>query len=1553
MRIGDILAFNKKSYFNGAIQAEWFYDKRLAGDIAASYVFHGPRYYGVSSQDVQSGQHLLMDTVSYTSMIAGHISSGQANSFIMTIAGYGTGKSHLAVTLGALFSGHDQSRRLILENIKSVEYTKGEEIAAELGDARTLVIALNGMNNFNLDHEVLTCARKALQQHGLDGDMLREITKAYSLAHHFLSQTFNMLSARYGFYAERYGVNCAADALFETLEHSLDRDKNAFQVVNEVYREINGSFIQWENGISAGEVLSFLHKKLVIEEKHFRKILILFDEFGRYIEYAAHNPVVAGESALQQVFEAVQNSRGGIVHVAFIQSELSAYLSRIDRTASIIRYVGRYDASDKYYLSSNFETILANLIQKKDEPAFRKFVVGPFNRLQGYYQDMLSALNRWAKSSQKKSVWSDRSMFLDVICKGCYPLHPITVWMLANMASWMQQRSTLTFAENMFAQMGGSRFNEDSDFLPCVRPSDIIESQVFNEMVNSEEKGLVQSQYCLLYKEILTKIGDNLSREERTVLNGILITNIGRFECSDYADAVLAVRHCSCLREDSVKRAIHSLENIHGVISFSEITKRFNMYAETNGMNDYTRVLLRRRIAFGNKLAIEDADELIRVNWGLSRPVETPFARVHNISGSEWCFEKRLIGYENFRSAAPTLSKALDAAYDGEQARGMILMVYTPEDPRSIASDMCRLYNEYGFGSKAFIVMILSDPEKSLIDDMTQYKVLQTFSENEAQRFGRFIDAQRKSFMTRLIQRFEALQREKYIVTRHGLVNSNARLNQLCADRFEECFTKPLPFNFDGFEKRITPTIRRYFNEVASNIAGGTLLSKSSFDLLQQDVRNRLNGLLSDASARSWGMLSEDHQLHLPTNTAVSDMFIEIKGILDDEQPHSLYELLGKYLCEPYGMSQYGLALLIVAFIGFYGSGLDLYSGTDKVHPVQMVQTVFTGSKLQLAVLFKFSLQVCAQSAGDAVRELCGQINANRYVENCADLGNKLETLLQGGRLPLELDGIIASAKLKIKDGKRLYKAIYLRLEEAQACHKEAAAKLMLNKAVQVFSKLERYVGAIEESGPYVFSDAYAAQCDACLSATNRLLRERGMDAVAKINFDITQIAQYRSAYKKISEILAANGHEALAQSIDERILSVENDLIVAQKYESRIKDCEWFLSTTKVDADTIYMDCVRVRQQAENWMRFWNDALDLSSSQKAIYLKKLGDLMAACERKIEDMRQRLQDLVSAESTASNEAGLERVRKGLLSIRRYELQGEQQETIQRIQTEIDRYDAFWNGLTVTRANFDETTARIDLELSSHPYHEIALDRMAKIDSMLQRQSKDWMQQNVAAYARKIHRLPVHEAIQVQRILEVVPDFLDRESLSNIEMYREMVAERIRLARVEAIELLFKDLDPEEKLKCLEKLKLIVDKNIKKAGTLGSNSKNPSFTEEELIILLYFYIKYKDEWFSASAPHVNDLSRLYRDLPIHSMEDRLSPTFRNPAGIDLQLRSMAKCDPDNGHNQKLTPSLDMYRVWDELSSRGNEVSQLFEDILQKYHIDRRLYPSLAASIGHTM
>lgn len=201
----------------------------------------------------------------------------------------------------------------------------------------------------------------------INPDVMKELATAYATAQHFLQQTFDMLCPRYIYYAQKAGLHANdQEKLKEYLSSSVETNSEAFGVVNSVYRELNGQDIQWDSGISAGEVLSFLSKRFIEERHVFDRIIVLFDEFGRYIEYAAQNPNIAGDSALQQIFEAVQNGKGKILHIAFIQSELSAYLSRIEKTSNISRYVGRYDTSDKYYLSSNFETILANLILKKD-----------------------------------------------------------------------------------------------------------------------------------------------------------------------------------------------------------------------------------------------------------------------------------------------------------------------------------------------------------------------------------------------------------------------------------------------------------------------------------------------------------------------------------------------------------------------------------------------------------------------------------------------------------------------------------------------------------------------------------------------------------------------------------------------------------------------------------------------------------------------------------------------------------------------------------------------------------------------------------------------------------------------------------------------------------------------------------------------------------------------------------------------------------------------------------------------------------------------------------
>ena len=109
--------------------------------------------------------------------------------------------------------------------------------------------------------------------------------------------------------------------------------------------------MHWDRGISAGEILSILNNKLCGNGKPFHKILIFFDEFGRFIEYTAANPLIAGDASFQQIFEAVQNANGNIIFVGLIQKELKTYTLCIDKTSNFIRYIDRFKNSEEVYLS--------------------------------------------------------------------------------------------------------------------------------------------------------------------------------------------------------------------------------------------------------------------------------------------------------------------------------------------------------------------------------------------------------------------------------------------------------------------------------------------------------------------------------------------------------------------------------------------------------------------------------------------------------------------------------------------------------------------------------------------------------------------------------------------------------------------------------------------------------------------------------------------------------------------------------------------------------------------------------------------------------------------------------------------------------------------------------------------------------------------------------------------------------------------------------------------------------------------------------------------------
>ena len=293
MKVSDFVRFSKEHYFNGAVQTDWFYETEHRQIIAGSFVFHGPKYYGVSSKDIARTQHKLIDSVSFVKVIADKLYASEPdNNFVMTIAGYGTGKSHLAVTLGALFLKDVKSTPQIVKNISEADGNIGEYIK-EIHTKKNIVLVLNGMNNYNLDAEVLRCARMFLQQNGISDEVLKKITKSYEIATHFVERMFDICKAQFEREASVAGLSHTGTALKKYLLNHIENESRVLQIINRVYEEMNGDFIRWDRGLSAGDVLTVLRQELCGEGKPFHKLLVLFDEFGRYIEYAAANPAIA------------------------------------------------------------------------------------------------------------------------------------------------------------------------------------------------------------------------------------------------------------------------------------------------------------------------------------------------------------------------------------------------------------------------------------------------------------------------------------------------------------------------------------------------------------------------------------------------------------------------------------------------------------------------------------------------------------------------------------------------------------------------------------------------------------------------------------------------------------------------------------------------------------------------------------------------------------------------------------------------------------------------------------------------------------------------------------------------------------------------------------------------------------------------------------------------------------------------------------------------------------------------------------------------------------
>ncbi|MGL5149451.1 MAG: hypothetical protein ACRC7N_02620, partial [Clostridium sp.] len=911
-------------------------------------------YYGVSSSDIDTKSHKLCDTVTFAKTIYNKIyKDSNSSRFALTIAGYGAGKSHLSLALSTLLSGDDiKTSNNILENIKNADQD-GYEYIKQYENDKHLVLVLNGINDFNLNKEVLRVAKQSLSLHGVTEDIFNDMTIAYNTAGTFLQNTYKDLYAEYMNVAKEvtkykyYSEKELKDVLLKNIQ-----DYEAFTIVNTVYKKITGNDINITEGISAGIVLERLHKKYVVEDKKFKSIVIIFDEFGRYLEFASTQPGLAGEAAIQQIFESVQNATPNMLFIGFIQSDLNAYINRVNND-NITRYVSRYQVSDKYYLSSNLETVLSSLVKKKENS--ETIISNIFDGALSYFATSSQRnIIRWLPELANKNVWKSEMMYKQTILKGCFPIHPLTLSTLATLSSFMQQRSTFTFLSDIFE---GYMNLEVGERIPLIHPTALIDSPMFTELINAEERQRVPGQNCIQYRDILEANEEVLTKADTKILSSILIMNICKFKIYDKTDLNTAIEAVSGISGDLLANTISKLENKLGLIYFDNAINRYNFMTEGNSKVDYNKLFMRKKIIVSTRDIISSLPEEIRKDLKLGVNELTNFGRLNNVTSNEWAFTKDIIDIEDLTGdMLKSLKEQIAKEIHPEATKGKLIYLYCNSNTYQRVDIIAKYLRELDYDNVPILFGILLDTNDQIKDSIINIRTANSFSLAERESFSKYLRQTLKEENQKIIRVFMESAQKKQYISPEGLIVAAGVSKVEMDKKFEKIFTKIVPFTIDGFEKKITSKARGYYNSIVDCILQGKLEDVVEYNNLPIDVRNRINSILSVKSLKGWKVLYENNVLAKPLNPVVNEIYTEIENRINKNEKITFSSIIQKYTKAPYGLNIYSISLLIIYTVAMNKENLNVYKGIAKSRVLDILSCFNDDKKEQFTEFAKYSI---------------------------------------------------------------------------------------------------------------------------------------------------------------------------------------------------------------------------------------------------------------------------------------------------------------------------------------------------------------------------------------------------------------------------------------------------------------------------------------------------------------------------------------------------------------------------------------------------------------------
>lgn len=371
-------------------------------------------------------------------------SRSQANVHLL-VQQYGKGKSHFAVAIANYFSKPADSPEVqgiltAIENAAGRTSAIAQRLQSYKKYGRHLVVCLSGDRTGDIRKQFLQSLLKALEIEGITD----------SIAQHICSEPLSYLQGLYANSQKRERAESYLESIgnpdgdLDSIAQQLRKSNPAvIPTLKDLAKHLVGFIPDWNTNIDIEEIL----KDLITthcsgENPLFQGVLILFDELNFYLQNWAKDPIGSGGTALQNITNICENHKSKVALLSFTQVDPERKIGITSNFEDHRRLVSRLAPKGSTYqkVASSLELVLDNLlIQDKDTPEWNSFWTTWSNTL------LAETNNAYEKriTSYRSKGWT-RDKFHQTLTIGCFPLHPLTAYLLCNL-DFTVDRTALQF----------------------------------------------------------------------------------------------------------------------------------------------------------------------------------------------------------------------------------------------------------------------------------------------------------------------------------------------------------------------------------------------------------------------------------------------------------------------------------------------------------------------------------------------------------------------------------------------------------------------------------------------------------------------------------------------------------------------------------------------------------------------------------------------------------------------------------------------------------------------------------------------------------------------------------------------------------------------------------------------------------------------------------------------------------------------------------------------------------------------------------------------------